>query len=319
MKSMRVRIGIAAILCAAVIAALLIAVPPTTVSAAPKVVGEAHQVHQAPSQSTGCTWTVQRNERLYQIAARFGTTTAYLATLNNLFNPNYIYTGQVLHVPCVPQPHPKPNPGICDYYTVQRGDWLKTIAARFGVPWQLLAQVNGLSNANYIYAGQKLAIPCANPPVCPGCWPCQGCPPPVVPTPPPPVCSGCWPCQGCPPPPPVYPTPTPVPPVCPGCWPCQGCPPVIGASVTINDNGYNPSVVTVKQGQWVEWRNAGQHQHTVTQGLCPNGHCTPTPGGFNSGPLHPNGMYAFQFNQLGTFAYFDGATGIAGTVAVVPH
>lgn len=323
MKSMHVRIGVAAFLCAAVIATMLFAVP--TTQAAPKEHGAAPMVNANP---TGCTWTVQRGEALYKIAARFGTTTAYLAQLNNLFNPNYIYTGMVLIVPCgqpqpqpwpqpQPQPHPQPQPGICSYYIVQRGDWLKTIAAKFGISWQALAQANGLHNANYIYAGQRLVIPCAQPqpPVCPGCWPCQGCPPPVVPTQPPPVCPGCWPCQGCPPP--VIPTPPP--PVCPGCPPCQGCPPpMIPAQVNIRNNGFHEPVITVKQGTVVIWTNVSPAAHTVTQGLCPGGQCTATPGGFNSGIIGPNGTFSHQFWQLGTFAYFDGANGAAGTVAVVP-
>jgi plastocyanin len=88
--------------------------------------------------------------------------------------------------------------------------------------------------------------------------------------------------------------------------------------VQIQDNGYTPSVITIHQWQYVQWINKGGNPHTVTQGLCPNYVCTPTPGGFNSGPLGPNGTYAFQFTQQGTFAYFDQYTGLAATVAVVP-
>lgn len=331
MKSLQFRFTVAVMLCGAVMGALLLAFPATT-NAAPGHESAAQTVNAG---SSYCQVQVRRGEALYMIAARYHTTTAYLASINNLFNPNYIYAGMVLNVPCAPQPQPlpypppqpqphpqpQPQPGypICNYYTVQRGDWLKTIAQRFGVSWQLLAQVNGLSNANYIYAGQKLAIPCAQPfppPVCPGCPPCQGCPPPVYPTPPP-VCPGCYPCQGCPPP--VYPTP---PPVCPGCYPCQGCPPPtlvpVYSTVEIHNHGFAPPVVTVKQWQFVQWTNKSDRPHTVTQGLCPGGVCTPTPGGFNSGPLNPGGTYVFQFHQLGTFAYFDAASGMGGTVAVVP-
>lgn len=75
----------------------------------------------------------------------------------------------------------------------------------------------------WVLWGDPIPVHCGPPPppVCPGCYPCQGCPPPPPPPPPPPVCPGCYPCQGCPPPPP----PPPPPPVCPGCYPCQGCPP----------------------------------------------------------------------------------------------
>ena len=313
MKFVSIRFGVAAMLCGVVIAALFLAFPLTT-NAAPKAPGAAEIVN---AQGAFCTVTVRRGEALYMIAARYRTTTAYLASINGLYNRNYIYTGQVLKVPCAPQPYPQPQPQpqpypqpypqptpICTYYTVQRGDWLKTIAARFGVTWQAIAQANGLYNANYIYAGQKLAIPCAYPPpVCPGCPPCQGCPP-VYPTPPPPICPGCPPCQGCPPP--YYPTP--VPPT----------PAPVYLLVEIRDNHYAPAVLTVKRGQFVQWVNKSNGPHTVTQGLCPNGQCTPTPGGFDSGILNPGGTYVFQFNQLGTFAYYDAANGVGGSVAVVP-
>jgi LysM repeat protein len=313
MKSRTLRAAFAALWMVAIMALVTFVLPQTT-NASARTDDAAQTVN---AQYGFCTVTVQRGEALYMIAWRYRTTTAYLAQLNNLYNPNYIYAGMVLKVPCAPppqpqpypqpqpQPQPQPHPGyvICTYYTVQRGDWLKTIAARFGVSWQLLAQVNGLYNANYIYAGQKLAIPCAQPyppPVCPGCPPCQGCPP-VYPTPP--ICPGCPPCQGCPP---VYPTPPP-PTVVP-----------IVNNVDIRDDFFAPPVVTVHQYQFVMWTNRGSKVHSVTQGLCPNGQCTPTPGGFNSGPLNPGGTYTFQFTQLGTFAYFDQATGVGATVAVVP-
>ncbi|MBI1277646.1 MAG: LysM peptidoglycan-binding domain-containing protein [Anaerolineaceae bacterium] len=51
-----------------------------------------------------------------------------------------------------------PLPGTPTYYVVKAGDDLKTIAARYGTTWQILASVNGLSNANYIYPGQRLLI-----------------------------------------------------------------------------------------------------------------------------------------------------------------
>ncbi len=279
---------------AAVAAVLLVVVAAFGALVLPQTVAASARGQDAPTsvnaQAGYCVVTVQRGEALYMIAARYRTTTAYLAQINNLWNPNYIYAGMVLKVPCAPQPQPWPPPQpqpqptpICTYYTVQRGDWLKTIAARFGVSWQALAQVNGLQNPNHIYVGQRLAIPCAQP----------------LPPVPPPVCPGC---------PPVYPTPTPVPPP----------PAPVTNRVDIRDRAFAPPVITVRQGQFVMWTNRGNQLHGVAQGLCPNGQCTPTPGGFNSGPLAPGATFICQFTQLGTFAYFDPATGVAGTVAVVP-
>lgn len=49
-----------------------------------------------------------------------------------------------------------------DTYTVQYGDNLTSIAARFGVSVQSLAQANGIVNVNNIYAGQVLKLPTGN-------------------------------------------------------------------------------------------------------------------------------------------------------------
>ncbi|MEZ4867068.1 MAG: LysM peptidoglycan-binding domain-containing protein [Caldilineaceae bacterium] len=46
-------------------------------------------------------------------------------------------------------------------YTVQRGDTLSAIAHRFGTTVTRLIQLNGITNANRIYVGQKLLIPAA--------------------------------------------------------------------------------------------------------------------------------------------------------------
>lgn len=43
-------------------------------------------------------------------------------------------------------------------YTVQSGDTLSAIASRYGTTYQKIAQDNGISNPNVIFAGQKLKI-----------------------------------------------------------------------------------------------------------------------------------------------------------------
>ena len=44
-------------------------------------------------------------------------------------------------------------------HVVQRGETLSQIARRYGVSMTALAQANGISNPNFIYVGQRLAIP----------------------------------------------------------------------------------------------------------------------------------------------------------------
>lgn len=73
-------------------------------------------------------------------------------------------------------------------YVVQRGDTLSNIAARAGVSWQTLAQGNCIANANYIYAGQVLRVPC----VINAYYPPPYYPPPYNPPPQYPPPSGGW-------------------------------------------------------------------------------------------------------------------------------
>ncbi|MFC0547057.1 LysM peptidoglycan-binding domain-containing protein [Kutzneria chonburiensis] len=60
--------------------------------------------------------------------------------------------------PTSPPSGPPAPPQDSDTYTVQAGDTLSGIAARFGVSWQELAQINGLADPNIIHPGQVLRI-----------------------------------------------------------------------------------------------------------------------------------------------------------------
>jgi LysM repeat protein len=124
--------------------------------------------------TTGGTnvYVVRAGDTLQNIARRYGTTWYAIAAANGLVNANFIYAGQRLIIPTGgyipaptnpnPVPQPQPNPGT---YTVQPGETLQTIAAKFGTSWQAIAAANNLPNANYIYTGQRLIIPAAPRPV----------------------------------------------------------------------------------------------------------------------------------------------------------
>jgi LysM repeat protein len=107
----------------------------------------------------GNTYTVVSGDTLSGIAAKFGTTYQNLAKLNNIANPNLINVGQVLQVPgngAVTTPAPASSQTV---YTVQAGDTLSAIGAKYGVDYHVIAQVNGIFNPNVISVGQKLTIP----------------------------------------------------------------------------------------------------------------------------------------------------------------
>jgi LysM repeat protein len=96
---------------------------------------------------------VQSGESLLTIAARYGTTWQAIAAANNLANANFIFPGQRLNIPAGgPPPQPRT-------YTVQRGDNLTTIAARFGTTVQIIMTANNIANPNIIAPGQVLTIP----------------------------------------------------------------------------------------------------------------------------------------------------------------
>jgi plastocyanin len=83
-------------------------------------------------------------------------------------------------------------------------------------------------------------------------------------------------------------------------------------TVTIRDNVFRPSMLTVPPGTTVRWVNEGRHRHNVT----------PDAGrGFGSRDLAPGQSYAFRFTDRGSFGYYctlHGAPGRgqAGTVTV---
>ena len=100
-----------------------------------------------PSGTT--TYTVQRNDTLSEIAARFGTTVNALTLANGIADPDLIYPGQVLVIP---------TGGCVDNYIVQRGDTLSGIAQRFGTTVARLASLNNIRNTDRIYIGQVLSL-----------------------------------------------------------------------------------------------------------------------------------------------------------------
>ena len=98
-------------------------------------------------------YTVQRGDTLFSIAQQFGISVEELKQLNGL-TEDTIYVGQKLRVPGSP-----PEREEYIEYIVQPGDTLFSIARRFGVDMQELAQLNGITDPSTIYVGQRLRIP----------------------------------------------------------------------------------------------------------------------------------------------------------------
>lgn len=99
------------------------------------------------------TYVVQTGDTLSEIAIKFETTVNELVALNNIENPNLIYTGQVLKI----------NGKVenTKTYTVKKGDNLSKIASKYGTTWQSIYEKNKKvigDDPNLIKEGQVLTI-----------------------------------------------------------------------------------------------------------------------------------------------------------------
>ena len=127
---------------------------------------------QPPAQSS-TTYLVKAGDTLSSIAAQNHVTLdALLAANPNLLQvgmqinlpaavstnpPPPVVTPPVVQPPVMPPPPPAPTGPI--QYTVQPGDSLTRIAAKYGVTVDAISRANNISDPNLIQIGQKLIIP----------------------------------------------------------------------------------------------------------------------------------------------------------------
>jgi murein DD-endopeptidase MepM/ murein hydrolase activator NlpD len=119
------------------------------------------------------TYRVTRGDTLARIAKRNHTTVNDLASANGLKDPNRIREGQVLTIPArgggAPTT-PVPIAAVSDkrivvggdgqrHHTVQRGETLARIAAKYGTTSAELAKANNIPNPNLVRIGAQLAVP----------------------------------------------------------------------------------------------------------------------------------------------------------------
>jgi LysM repeat protein len=123
--------------------------------------------------------TVQRGESLTIIAGQYGVAVADILSANNIANPNRIFAGQELQIwsaqLSAPAEAPAPEPAVVTppepvvsaptpvpvmaTHVVREGEHLSGIARGYGLSWTVLAEANGITDPNRIYAGMTLNIP----------------------------------------------------------------------------------------------------------------------------------------------------------------
>ncbi len=119
--------------------------------------------------SADSTVVVQRGDNLFRIGLRHGVSVDAIMRRNGLASANTIYAGQRLVIPdgrtsSAPSSGRDasagaPNDGGTALHVVAAGETLFRIALRYGTTAESLARLNGLRQANVIFAGQRLVVP----------------------------------------------------------------------------------------------------------------------------------------------------------------
>ncbi|MCB0042433.1 MAG: LysM peptidoglycan-binding domain-containing protein [Caldilinea sp.] len=118
-----------------------------------------------PAHAQDNVHVVSGGENLSTIARRYGMTMQELAAYNGIVNPNLVYVGQQIQIPGSGQSPqalaPATSaalPGEAGYHVVARGETLSGVAKAYGMTSGDLMRLNGISNANFIWVGQKLRV-----------------------------------------------------------------------------------------------------------------------------------------------------------------
>ena len=290
------------------VAALVVSLFPATSYAASANYWPPYPSTYGPAYS--CSHMVHYGDTMSSLAARYGTSVGNLMQMNGVYNPNLIYAGTSMRVPCTSPGYgymyPYPYGGTYSYPRMYPYQNPYSYPGMYSYP--RMYSYPGMYSYPNTYSspcmGSVYGAPCST------AHPYQ--PYPTQPYPAQPYATPSYPVQPYPMQPyatPAYPAPAP-----------QATPSAPGVvTVVMRNIAFNPSTVMIHVGQTVTWRNDDTAPHTTTSGSCPGGVCTPA-AGWDSGTLNPGQSFAHQFTTTGTFPYFCRIHGamMQGTIVVMP-
>jgi LysM repeat protein/membrane protease YdiL (CAAX protease family) len=138
---------------------------PSPTAAPAATPGPAEVPPPQPTEEPGPTETyiVQPYDSLSDIAAKYETTVDELLRLNDLPEPNLLYSGQTIVVPgrAAPPPElpPATSPPTANVHVVEEGETLGLIAERYGTTVEVLLELNDLPDPNVVPVGTSLIVP----------------------------------------------------------------------------------------------------------------------------------------------------------------
>lgn len=97
-------------------------------------------------------YTIMSGDTWNSIADKYGTTVGILKQINGIIADNEVIAGRQIVVPILKQ---QPY----QYYTVKKGDNMYDIARENDIDYNLLLQLNGLDDGDYIYPNQTIMLP----------------------------------------------------------------------------------------------------------------------------------------------------------------
>ena len=98
-------------------------------------------------------YTIKFGDNINSILDKYSITMDELVKLNGIIDLNNLKEGMQIIVPSMN------NGEIYQYYTVEKGDTIYSIAKKFDIDSNLLTKINGLEDNDYICPNQTVIVP----------------------------------------------------------------------------------------------------------------------------------------------------------------